>query len=80
MRANQNAKNIEDEISKLFRIHSTGSFKDFIYREDLLNILEDLLGGDIDCFASQFIFKNLGHGVNLGIKTLLIFLSIENLR
>ena len=60
MKPNQNAKNIEDEISKLFRIHSTGSFKDFIYREDLLNILEDLLGGDIDCFLSQFIFKNPG--------------------
>ena len=45
MKPNQNAKNIEDEISKLFRIHSTGSFKDFIHRED---------------FLSQFIFKNPG--------------------
>ena len=35
MKPNQNAKNIEDEISKLFRIHSTGSFKDFIHREEL---------------------------------------------
>ena len=60
MKPNKNAKNIEDEISKLFRIHSTGSFKDFILREDLLDILEDLLGSDIDCFLSQFIFKNPG--------------------
>ena len=26
----------------------------------MLDILEDLLGGDIDCFLSQFIFKNPG--------------------
>ena len=60
MKPNKEAKNIEDEISKLFRIHTTGIFKDFIFREDLLDILEDLLGSDIDCFLSQFIFKNPG--------------------
>ena len=60
MKPTKEAKNIEDEISKLFRIHTTGIFKDFIFREDLLDILEDLLGSDIDCFLSQFIFKNPG--------------------
>ena len=80
MKPNKNAKNIEDEISKLFRIHSTGSFKDFILREDLLDILEDLLGSDIDCFLSQFIFKNLELGDNHGIKTHLTFLSTKSLK
>ena len=48
MKPNKGAINIEDEISKLFRIHSTGIFKDFIFRQDLLDILEDLLGSNID--------------------------------
>ena len=60
MKPSPNAKKIEDEISKLFRIHSKGIFNDFINNENLCNILEDILGPNIDCFLSQFIFKNPG--------------------
>ena len=60
MKPGDNAQTIEDEISKLFRIHSKGIFNSFIRKDDLCNILEDILGPDIDCFLSQFIFKNPG--------------------
>jgi len=60
MKPSDNAKTIEDEISKLFRIHSKGIFNSFIKNEKLVNLLEDILGPDIDCFLSQFIFKNPG--------------------
>ena len=60
MKPSPNATKIEDEISKLFRIHSKGIFNEFINDENLCNILEDILGPNIDCFLSQFIFKNPG--------------------
>ena len=60
MKPSKNAKSIEDEISKLFRIHSKGIFNDFIHKKLLGDILEDILGPDVDCFLSQFIFKNPG--------------------
>ena len=60
MKPSKNAKTIEDEISKLFRIHSKGIFNSFIKDETLCNLLEDIIGPDIDCFLSQFIFKNPG--------------------
>ena len=60
MKPSPDAKNIEDEISKLFRIHSRGIFNTFINNKNLCDILEDILGPDVDCFLSQFIFKNPG--------------------
>tara|TARA_B100001093_G_scaffold128780_2_gene121270 strand:- start:623 stop:1507 length:885 start_codon:yes stop_codon:yes gene_type:complete len=60
MKPSPDAKNIEDEISKLFRIHSRGIFSTFINNKNLCDILEDILGPDVDCFLSQFIFKNPG--------------------
>ena len=60
MKPSPDAKNIEDEISKLFRIHSKGIFNTFINNKNLCDILEDILGPDVDCFLSQFIFKNPG--------------------
>ena len=60
MKPSPNAKSIEDEISKLFRIHSKGVFNDFIHNKLLGDILEDILGPDVDCFLSQYIFKNPG--------------------
>lgn len=60
MKPSQKIENIEDEMSKVFRLHQTGIFNEFIKRDDLLNIVEDILGEDIDCFLSQFIFKNPG--------------------
>ena len=60
MKPSPNAKSVEDEISKLFRIHSKGVFNDFIHKKLLGDILEDILGPDVDCFLSQYIFKNPG--------------------
>ena len=60
MKPSPNATKIEDEISKLFRIHSKGIFNQFIKDETLCNLLQDILGPDIDCLLSQFIFKNPG--------------------
>ncbi len=51
----------EDELSKLFRIHREEKiFRDFVSNEPLLDILEGLLGPDIDVFLSQFIAKHPG--------------------
>jgi phytanoyl-CoA hydroxylase len=51
----------EEALSKVFRIHREESiFRDFICREDLLAICADLLGGDLDCFLSQYIAKRPG--------------------
>ncbi len=60
MKSTEDPKSIEDEISKLFRIHSRGIFNEFINNEVLCDILEDILGPNVDCFLSQFIFKNPG--------------------
>lgn len=60
MKPTEDPKSIEDEISKLFRIHSKGIFNEFINKQVLCDILEDILGPNVDCFLSQFIFKNPG--------------------
>lgn len=60
MKPSKEIKDIEDEMSKVFRLHHQGIFNDFVKRNDLLNLLEDILGKNIDCFLSQFIFKNPG--------------------
>ena len=54
------AQNPEDRVSKVFRLHRDSVFKKFAERTDLLDLIQDLLGPDIDCFLSQFIFKNRG--------------------
>ena len=48
----------EERISKLFRVHREVSlFRDFACHSALADLLQDLLGPDLDCFLSQFIFK-----------------------
>ena len=41
MKPSEKIENIEDEMSKVFRLHHQGIFNEFIKREDLLNMLED---------------------------------------
>ena len=60
MKPNPEAKTIHDEMSKIFRLHGKGVFNDFIKNKRLLDLLEDILGKNIDCFLSQYIFKNPG--------------------
>ncbi len=51
----------EGRLSKVFRImRSETVFREFATDPRLLALLSGLLGDDIDCFLSQFIFKNPG--------------------
>lgn len=50
----------EQRVSKVFRLHRDPVFRDFATREDLLARVRPILGPDVDCFLSQFIFKNPG--------------------
>jgi phytanoyl-CoA hydroxylase len=52
--------NPEEHIAKVSRIHRGGTFHEFAVRSDVLDIVADLIGADLDCFLSQFIFKNPG--------------------
>lgn len=50
----------EDRVSKIFRLHRDGVFADVAGSRGLTDLLADLIGARIDCFLSQFIFKNPG--------------------
>ena len=51
----------EDVVSKVFRLHRRPAFASFLRTPELLPIITALLGtDDVDCFLSQFIFKNPG--------------------
>jgi phytanoyl-CoA hydroxylase len=54
------AINVEDRMSKLFNLHRHGIFNDVATDHVVLHPMLGLLGPDIDCFNSQFIFKNPG--------------------
>ena len=51
----------EERASKIFRLHRQEPlFHAFATRPDLLALLAGVLGPDLDCFLSQFIFKHRG--------------------
>ncbi|MCY4136243.1 MAG: phytanoyl-CoA dioxygenase family protein [bacterium] len=50
----------EDTVSKVFTLHDRPAFLSFLHDERITRILRDLIGPDVDCFLSQFIFKNPG--------------------
>jgi phytanoyl-CoA hydroxylase len=50
----------EDASSKLFRIHHITPFRDFATRDDLVDLVAQLLHGDEIDFLSQFIFRSPG--------------------
>jgi ectoine hydroxylase-related dioxygenase (phytanoyl-CoA dioxygenase family) len=55
------AVNPEDRVSKIFVLHDWDPVFGPVAREDrLLDVMCELLGPDVDCFLSQFIFKNPG--------------------
>ncbi|MCP4006593.1 MAG: phytanoyl-CoA dioxygenase family protein [bacterium] len=54
------SENAEDGISKVFKLHRRGAFHEFINDPVLVDLLADLIGPKVDCFLSQFIFKNPG--------------------
>ena len=48
----------EQRVSKVFRLHRDSVFNAFITSPSVLGIATDLVGSPVDCFLSQFIFKN----------------------
>jgi hypothetical protein len=51
----------EELVSKIFRLHRDTVFHDFATSTALVALVAQLLGtDDVDCFLSQFIFKNPG--------------------
>ena len=53
------AREPEDRVSKVFILHDWDPvFEPFARDERLGALIGDLLGPDVDCFLSQFIFKN----------------------
>jgi ectoine hydroxylase-related dioxygenase (phytanoyl-CoA dioxygenase family) len=55
------AREPEDRVSKVFILHDWDPvFGPFARDPRLVGVLGELLGPDIDCFLSQFIFKNPG--------------------
>ena len=50
----------EDRISKIFKLHRDTVFREFIESPDLHELARPVLGDALDCFLSQFIFKNPG--------------------
>lgn len=54
------ASSAEKRVSKIFRLHRRPVFRSFIEDPRLLGLVSELLGSRVDCFLSQFIFKNPG--------------------
>jgi phytanoyl-CoA hydroxylase len=55
------AREPEDVVSKIFILHTWEPvFRSFAHDPQLLDVMRALLGPDVDCFLSQFIFKNPG--------------------
>ena len=53
--------NPEDLVSKIFRLHRDPVFNEWITSEAVTEIASDIVGSEnVDCFLSQFIFKNPG--------------------
>ena len=51
----------EDAVSKVFRVHERAPFDEVARRPALVDAIAAILGtSQIDCFLSQFIFKNPG--------------------
>ena len=50
----------EDRVSKVFKLHRRPTFAAFIRSADVVPILCETVGPDVDCFLSQYIFKNPG--------------------
>jgi len=51
----------EERTSKIFRVHREDPvFHSFCKEEPLLDTMEELIAPDLDCFLSQFIFKQPG--------------------
>ena len=50
----------EATVSKIFRLHRDMVFNEFAIDRKVTELLTDIVGEELDCFLSQFIFKNPG--------------------
>jgi ectoine hydroxylase-related dioxygenase (phytanoyl-CoA dioxygenase family) len=50
----------EELVAKIFRLHRDAAFYDWIASPEVTSIAASIIGPDVDCFLSQFIFKNPG--------------------
>lgn len=50
----------EELVSKIFRLHRDTVFAEFASSREVTDLLVELVGPQLDCFLSQFIFKNPG--------------------
>jgi len=50
----------DQRMSKLFNLHRMEPFRSFALHPEVLNALYAILGPDVACFNSQYIFKNPG--------------------
>ena len=50
----------EDLVSKIFRLHRDPVFHKWITSDAVTSIAASVVGPNVDCFLSQFIFKNPG--------------------
>lgn len=50
----------EDHASKVYNLHRDGIFHDIARHLEINHLISAVLGPDVDCFNSQFIFKNPG--------------------
>ena len=50
----------EELVSKVFKLHRDTVFADFARSTEVTDLVVDLVGPQLDCFLSQFIFKNPG--------------------
>ncbi|HLX36931.1 MAG TPA: phytanoyl-CoA dioxygenase family protein [Candidatus Binataceae bacterium] len=57
---NPYARNPEDAVAKIFRLHRDGPFEALVTDPRYVAIAQELLDPEIDCFVTQFIFKNRG--------------------
>ena len=50
----------DQRMSKVFNLHRKQPFRDFASHPAILNAMQAILGPDVACFNSQYIFKNPG--------------------
>jgi len=50
----------EELVSKVFKLHRDTVFAEFACSDAVLDLVTELVGPQLDCFLSQFIFKNPG--------------------
>ncbi len=60
-KASSDSRGPEDGVSKIFKLHRDEPvYRGFIQDEHVLDLAAGLIGPSLDCFLSQFIFKNPG--------------------